>query len=60
MKGGDLIFFDTEGVTNNHVGIYLGNNTFLHDAEPKGVGIDSLDNTYWKNAFNGNVRRVIN
>lgn len=60
MKRGDLIFFDTEGVTNNHVGIYLGNNTFLHDAEPKGVGIDSLDNTYWKNAFNGNVRRVIN
>lgn len=60
MKHGDLIFFDTEGVTNNHVAIYLGNNTFLHDAEPKGVGIDSLDSIYWKNAFNGNVRRVIN
>lgn len=59
MKRGDLIFFNTEGVVNNHVGIYLGNNTFLHDAEPKGVGIDSLDNTYWKKAFNGNIRRVI-
>lgn len=60
MNRGDLIFFNTEGVDNNHVAIYLGNNTFLHDSEPKGVGIDSLDNEYWKNAFNGNVRRIIN
>lgn len=60
MKRGDLIFFNTEGVEDNHVAIYLGNNTFLHDAEPNGVSIGSLDNTYWKNAFNGKVRRIIN
>lgn len=59
MKRGDLIFFNTEGVTNNHVGIYLGDNKFLHDAEPNGVWINSLDEGYWKNAFNGNVRRVV-
>lgn len=60
MKKGDLIFFNTEGVENNHVGIYLGNNTFLHDSDKKGVGVDSLSNEYWKNAFNGNIRRVVN
>lgn len=59
MKRGDLIFFNTEGVANNHVGIYLGDNKFLHDAEPNGVWINSLDEGYWKNAFNGNVRRVV-
>ncbi len=58
MKRGDLIFFDTEGI-DTHVGIYIGNGEFLHDAEPNGVWIDSLDNTYWKSAFNGKVRRVI-
>ena len=59
MKRGDLIFFDTEGVANNHVAIYLGDNKFLHDAETHGVWINSLDEGYWGNAFNGNVRRVI-
>ncbi|WP_414600972.1 glucosaminidase domain-containing protein [Clostridium sp.] len=58
MKRGDLIFFDTEGVANNHVGIYLGDNKFLHDAEPNGVWINSLEG-YWKNAFNGRVRRIV-
>lgn len=60
MKKGDLIFFNTEGVTNNHIGIYLGENKFMHDAETNGVWIDDLNNEYWKNAFNGNIRRVVN
>ncbi|MCJ8007026.1 C40 family peptidase [Lederbergia wuyishanensis] len=59
MKRGDLIFFNTYK-TNGHVGIYLGNGTFLNSNSSHGVSIDSLSNTYWKNAFKGHVRRVVN
>ncbi|MBS4199859.1 C40 family peptidase [Bacillus sp. FJAT-49732] len=58
MKRGDLIFFNTYK-TNGHVGIYLGNGTFLNSNSSHGVSIDSLSNTYWKNAFKGHVRRVV-
>ncbi len=58
MKRGDLVFFDTYK-TNGHVGIYLGNGTFLNDNSSHGVSIDSMNNTYWKGAFKGVVRRVV-
>lgn len=58
MKRGDLVFFDTYK-TNGHVGIYLGNGTFLNDNSSHGVSIDSMSNVYWKKAFNGVVRRVV-
>ncbi|MGE8203459.1 coiled-coil domain-containing protein [Heyndrickxia sp. NPDC080065] len=57
MKRGDLVFFDTYK-TNGHVGIYLGNGTFLNDNSSRGVSIDSMSNPYWRKAFNGVVRRV--
>ena len=44
---------------NGHVGIYLGNNKFLHCGTSKGVWIDDLNSSYWKKVFNGNVRRVV-
>ncbi|KAF1680606.1 MULTISPECIES: NlpC/P60 family protein [Bacillus] len=58
MKRGDLVFFNTYK-TNGHVGIYLGNGTFLNDNSSHGVSIDSMSNPYWKKYFNGNVRRVV-
>ncbi|WMT29649.1 NlpC/P60 family protein [Bacillus aerius] len=58
MKRGDLVFFDTYKV-NGHVGIYLGNGTFLNDNSSRGVSIDSMNNSYWKRYFNGVVRRVV-
>ncbi|WP_456266334.1 MULTISPECIES: C40 family peptidase [unclassified Bacillus (in: firmicutes)] len=58
MKRGDLVFFDTYKV-NGHVGIYLGNGTFLNDNSSRGVSVDSMNNVYWKKAFNGVVRRVV-
>ncbi|MFS0655177.1 NlpC/P60 family protein [Bacillus sp. 179-C3.3 HS] len=58
MKRGDLVFFDTYKV-NGHVGIYLGNGTFLNDNSSHGVSIDSMNNVYWKKAFKGVVRRVV-
>ncbi|WIL35020.1 peptidoglycan DL-endopeptidase CwlO [Bacillus stercoris] len=58
MKRGDLVFFDTYK-TNGHVGIYLGNGTFLNDNTSHGVSVDSMNNPYWKAAFKGVVRRVV-
>ncbi|KUP35405.1 peptidase C40 [Bacillus halotolerans] len=58
MKRGDLVFFDTYK-TNGHVGIYLGNGTFLNDNTSHGVSVDSMNNVYWKKAFKGVVRRVV-
>ncbi|MFT8322091.1 MAG: LysM peptidoglycan-binding domain-containing protein, partial [Bacillus sp. (in: firmicutes)] len=48
---GDLVFFSNtykEGIS--HLGIYVGNNSFIH-ADSSGVRITSLDNTYYKNHF---------
>ncbi len=58
MKRGDLVFFDTYK-RNGHVGIYLGNGTFLNDNSSHGVSIDSMSNSYWRSTFKGVVRRVV-
>ncbi len=58
MQVGDLVFFDTEGRPNGHVGIYLGGGSFLGAQTSTGVAVASMSSGYWKNAFNGNVRRV--
>ena len=49
LRRGDLIFFDQEGRKNNHVGIYLGDGTFVHaPSSGKTVRSDRLDSTYWR------------
>ncbi|OEF95283.1 NlpC/P60 family protein [Vibrio splendidus] len=47
---GDLVFFKTS-MTVRHVGVYLGNNQFLHASTSKGVIISRLDNPYWASKF---------
>lgn len=52
LKPGDLVFFKTNwGGTNLHVGIYSGNNQFVHASTSKGVITSSLKNEYWKKHF---------
>ncbi len=51
---GDLIFFVTRGRKVSHVGIFLGNNQFIHSpSKGKSVSISSLDEAYYQKHFAG-------
>ena len=50
LRPGDLVFFKT-GWNVRHVGIYYGNNKFLHASTSEGVTITSLSNSYWKKKY---------
>ncbi|MGM9927457.1 MAG: S-layer homology domain-containing protein [Bacillus sp. (in: firmicutes)] len=59
LQLGDLVFYSNtykEGIS--HVGIYVGNNSFI-SATNNGVKIYSLDNSYWKPKYAG-AKRVLN
>jgi len=56
LSEGDLIFFSTRR-TVGHVGIYIGNNQFVHAASrKKGVRVDNLDTPYYDRRFFRAVR----
>ena len=58
LKAGDLVFFNTEGNGVSHLGIYIGNNQFIHASTSKGVTITSLSNTYWAPRYYG-AKRIL-
>ncbi len=59
LQPGDLVFFTTEGVFANHVGIYLGNGQFISATEPgKGVMIQSLNLPFFAQAYDGAVQVI--
>ncbi len=59
LKPGDLVFFNTFGRTISHVGIYIGNNKFVHaPSAGKRVRVDKLTERYWKIHYTG-ARRII-
>ncbi len=54
---GDLVFFRTYAPFPSHVGIYLGNNLFIHaSSQKKKVTIDSLQTPYYFKRFIGAKR----
>ena len=59
LQKGDLVFFMQWPVIGfilppNHVGIYIGNNQFIHAPSSGGsVRYDSLNNSYWKSHYKG-------
>ena len=61
LKPGDLIFFDTSKRRKgyvNHVGIYIGNNKFIHaSSAKKKVIITSLNKNFYSQRYKG-ARRV--
>ena len=56
LQPGDLVFFKT-GKTDRHVGVYVGNNKFLHSSI-KGVQYTSLDKPFYKKNY-WTSRRII-
>jgi cell wall-associated NlpC family hydrolase len=58
VHSGDLVFFDTNGKTFSHVGLYVDNDNFIHapSARTGKVLVSSLKNNYWQQHFVG-VRR---
>jgi cell wall-associated NlpC family hydrolase len=59
LKAGDLVFFNTRRFAYSHVGIYLGDNRFIH-APRRGreVEIATIDGAYWARHFDG-ARRLM-
>ena len=60
LQPGDLVFFSNNGFASiTHVGIYLGNNKFIHAAGTNtGVIISDLSSAYYTSVFYG-AKRVV-
>lgn len=58
LQPGDLVFYNTLRRGFSHVGIYLGDNKFVHSPSAgNSIRIESMDLSYWKKRFNG-ARRI--
>lgn len=58
LRPGDLVFFNTRGAPNSHVGIYLGDSRFIHAPRARTlVRIDRLDDPGYRERFEG-ARRL--
>ena len=58
LNPGDLVFYNTLGRRNSHVGIYLGDERFVHAPSSRGVvRIEDMRLPYWTKRYSG-ARRV--
>lgn len=52
IKAGDLVFFNTLGRSYSHVGIYIGDQKFIHAPSSHGkIRIESMSNNYFASRF---------
>lgn len=59
LQPGDLVFFNTRRHAFSHVGIYVGDNSFIHSPNRRGsVMVTNIDAQYWRSHFNG-ARRLL-
>lgn len=60
LRPGDLVFFNTRRFAFSHVGIYIGNNEFIHAPRSgERVEVSTIDSRYWQHRFNGARRLVV-
>lgn len=58
LKPGDLVFFNTMRRSFSHVGIYIGDNKFVHSPSTGStIRVDDMDSGYWEQRFQG-ARRI--
>ena len=58
LKPGDLVFFNTMKRAYSHVGIYLGNDQFVHAPKPGAeIRVENMHQAYWVGKYNG-ARRL--
>ncbi len=53
LQEGDLVFFNTNGRGVSHVGVYLGNNKFIHASVSKGIMVNGLFESYYLKRYVG-------
>ena len=59
LKPGDLVFFNTMRRAFSHVGIYLGDNHFLHSPRSGAeIRVEDMGGSYWVKRYNG-ARRIV-
>ena len=59
LQPGDLVFFNTLKHAFSHVGIYVGDNKFIHSPKPGAqVRVEDMGQRYWQRRFDG-ARRVL-
>jgi cell wall-associated NlpC family hydrolase len=57
LAPGDLVFYNTRGNPYSHVGIYVGEDRFIHAPRPGGaVRVESMNTGYWAKRYNGSRR----
>ncbi|WP_296224987.1 C40 family peptidase [Ralstonia sp. UBA689] len=60
LRPGDLVFFNTMRHTFSHVGIYIGDNKFVHaPSTGSKIRVDDMTASYWVTRYNG-ARRIEN
>ena len=58
LQPGDMVFFRTSGSRISHVGMYIGNDRFIHAPRTgKRIEITSLSSQYWSSKY-ATARRV--
>lgn len=58
LHPGDLVFYNTLRHSFSHVGIYLGDDRFVHSPSSGGsIRVDNMQEDYWRRHYNG-ARRI--